>query len=76
MIILSKFSDGVSISNKSPNQLWPIFVKAHGLDCSEDDKVFMLTCFFGYTKPGVDFYLERMIKSLNHLFVNELYIEK
>ena len=76
IIILTAFSDGVSISKSSKFNVWPIFIKLNDLSCSQEQKTFLYANYYGESKPDINFFLRDLISSLNRMFNEGIYINK
>lgn len=67
--------DGVEITERSMLQIWPLFIKINELNCKEDDKVFLLSCYIGTKKPDTKFYLKNFVHSCNVLSDEGIYFD-
>jgi len=76
IVILTFFSDGVSVSKSSNKQIWPIFIKLNDANCGQEQKTFLYASFYGDSKPDIYFFTKNLIKTLNELLVDGISIEK
>ena len=60
------FTDGVPLSNG--NGIWTLFVKVNNLECPINSKVFLNSCYYGSSKPVVEFFVKDLIEELNSLY--------
>lgn len=76
VVFLKFYSDGVELYRSSKTQAWPLFVKIDALRTEEKNKIFLNSCFVGTGKPEPHFFLRELIRELNELWTNGVYIEK
>ena len=68
LIVISIFIDGAKVDSSS-SKIWPIIVRVNNLDCSEDQRTFLLSCLSTTNKnPDPNFHIEFLIKQLIELY--------
>ena len=76
IIALTLFSDGLQVSSTSSDNLHPIFIRVNDIDSSLDEKTFLYSCYYGSSKPPLDFYVNHLIESLLELFEVGIHVPK
>lgn len=76
LMLITLFSDGVQVSHSSKSEVWPIYLKINDLDCSQEEKTFLYSCFHGSSKPDPEFFLEGLLDSLIKLSSEGIFVNK
>ena len=74
IIALTLFSDGLQVSSTSSDNLHPVFLRVNDIDSSLDEKTFLYSCYYGSSKPPLDFYVDPLIDSFLEMFEFGIYV--
>lgn len=74
IILLDSNTDGVEISSET--DIWPLFFNILNLKSPIGIKIFLNSCFKSKKKPDLDFFLNDVIKELNQLFNEGIFIKR